>query len=117
MRACARAGVHVGKVLLEVGGPGERLAGDGTHPAVRGPLAAAAGHGAAPADVAEVPDAPIKVKPYIQEAGVCTLLHSSRHLRCTPRAACRCLVVLLDAQTDAQGALLTAGAHVMPCCP
>ena len=65
---CAYAGVHVGKVLLEVCGPGERLAGGGVHPPVRGPLAGAAGHAAAaPEDgMEEVPDAPIKVSMMVQ---------------------------------------------------
>ena len=57
----ARTGVHVGKVLLEVGGSQERLAKTGVHPAVRGPPSAAPGQAeAAPAD-AEVVDTPIQV--------------------------------------------------------
>ena len=56
----ARAGVHMGKVLLEIGGSQERLNRQGVHPAVRGPLQAAPGQDAAPADV-EVANAPIQV--------------------------------------------------------
>ena len=60
-----RAGVHVGKVLLEIGGSKERLTRKGVHPAVRGPLAAAPGQ-EAPADVEEVVDTPIQVGSHLR---------------------------------------------------
>ena len=74
------AGVHFDKVLLEVDGLGERLAGEeGVHPAVHGPLRAVARLAAAAcADVEEAPDAPIKVIYNIQG---CSPLHPKRPTR------------------------------------
>ena len=56
----AHAGVHMGKVLLEIGSSQERLSRNGVHPAVRGPLAAAPGQEAATPDVEIIPS-PIQV--------------------------------------------------------
>ena len=110
------AGVHVGKVLLEVGGSKERLAGsEGVHSAVRGPLVAAAAQSAAPADV-EFVNAPIKVP--LTAAFMIGCLVLARSVACNAPANVRFSgVVLKCAELDC-GNVLPSVAWLLPCaCP